>query len=122
MKTIYTVGHSTRSLTEFMDLLLSVDLDILVDVRSRPRSRFPWFNKGYLVSLLGEKYLWMPSLGGLDDEITEGQFQEGLAQLVKLADKSRAVLMCSEKDFKRCHRHTKLEPELRLKGFNIAHL
>lgn len=122
MQTIFTSGHGSRSFVDLMDLLLTVDFEVLLDVRSRPRSRYSWFNRAYLESFLGEKYLWLPSLGGLDKNITEEQFQAGIDHLTELAKVKRVVVMCSEKDFKRCHRHTKLEPELRLQGFNIIHL
>lgn len=122
MQQIFSAGHGQRSFADFMDLLLTVDYELLVDVRSRPRSRFPWFNKAQFDNFLGDKYLWLPSLGGLDKNLTEEQFQEGLSRLTDLAKVKRVVLLCSEKDFKRCHRHTKLEPELRLRGFNIVHL
>ena len=122
MQTIFTSGHGSRSVVDLMDLLLTVNYEVLVDVRSHPRSRYSWFNKAYFEAFLGQKYIWMPSLGGLDKDLTEAQFQEGMEQLTELARVKRVVLMCSEKDFKRCHRHTKLEPELRLRGFNIVHL
>ena len=122
MADIFSVGDGSRSFPDLMDFLLTVDLEVLVDVRSRPRSRFSWFNKAYFETFLGEKYLWLPSLGGLDKNITEKQFQEGMDQLVELAKTKRVAVLCSEKDFKRCHRHTKLEPELRLQGLNVIHL
>lgn len=99
-----------------------VDFELLVDVRSRPRSRFPWFNRARLEATLGERYLWMPALGGLDDSIAEEEFQSAIEELVKLAKVKRVVIMCSEKDFKSCHRYTTLEPEIRLRGFNVIHL
>jgi len=122
MFTCFTLGHGSRSFTDLIDLLLTVDFELLVDVRSRPRSRYPWFNKSRFDAVLGDHYLWMPILGGLDKGITEVQFQNGIDDLIKLAQSKRIVLMCSEKDFRKCHRHTKLEPELRLRGFNVIHL
>lgn len=122
MLTIFTAGHGTRSFTDFIDLLLAVDFELLVDVRSRPRSRYSWFNKSRFEIALGDRYRWMPMLGGLDDTITEKEFQSAIGELVELAKVKRVVLMCSEKEPQRCHRHTKLEPEIRLRGFNVIHL
>lgn len=122
MKIIYSAGHSTRSFNDLINLIESVDFDLLVDVRSKPRSRFSWFNKANFEVVLADKYIWMPSLGGLDKSLTEEDFQNGIDKLIHLADTKKIVLLCSEKDYKKCHRHTKLEPELRLQGYNIIHL
>lgn len=122
MKTVYSAGHGTRSFMDLMDLLLTVDFEVLVDVRTRPRSRYSWFNKARFEIALGNRYVWMPALGGLDETITEEEFQSAIGELLELANVKRTVILCSEKEYRRCHRHTKLEPEIRLRGFNVIHL
>jgi uncharacterized protein (DUF488 family) len=64
---LYSVGHSTHSKEDFTVLLKSANIDILVDVRSHPGSRWPQFQKEELevwVPNAGFEYMWMPELGG----------------------------------------------------------
>ena len=67
-KTIYTIGHSTHTLAEFLDMLHSFDIKILADIRSLPGSRkFPQFDKENLIISLAEtgiQYIHMTDLGG----------------------------------------------------------
>jgi uncharacterized protein (DUF488 family) len=69
VSTIFTIGHSTRAIGEFVALLRQVAVDLLVDVRSIPRSRTnPQFNADVLQKALAEAgitYRHLPSLGGL---------------------------------------------------------
>src|SRR3984893_3878979 len=69
MPTIFTIGHSTRTIAEFVALLRQVAVDLLVDVRSIPRSRTnPQFNADALPAGLvdaGITYRHLPALGGL---------------------------------------------------------
>ena len=69
MSTIFTIGHSTRTIAEFVTLLRQVSVDMLVDVRSIPRSRTnPQFNADALPKTLleaGISYRHLPALGGL---------------------------------------------------------
>ncbi|HKQ34846.1 MAG TPA: DUF488 domain-containing protein, partial [Nitrospiraceae bacterium] len=77
---LWTVGHSTRPIDEFIDLLSAYEIRLLVDVRTIPRSRHnPQFNTGTLTLSLrdaGLKYLHLPELGGLrkpkKDSINDG--------------------------------------------------
>lgn len=124
MKMIYSLGHSLRSLDELEAIIQSINFDYLIDVRTKPFSRFvPHFNKPVLEKVFGSKYLFMGRyLGGLDDDLPEEKFIEGIEFVCQLAKTKKLVLMCSEKDYKKCHRHQKIEPELRLRGFNVTHL
>ena len=67
--TVFTIGHSTRTLDEFVGLLKTYGITLVVDVRTVPRSRHnPQFNKETLPSSLkpsGVKYIHMPEIGGL---------------------------------------------------------
>lgn len=130
-RTIYTIGHSTRSLEEFLALLEENQVKVLVDVRTIPRSRKnPQFNQENLSRSLprhGIEYVHLAALGGLrshkqsdppssntawenasfrnyaDYAETEA-FQQGLAELIALASKKRTAFMCAEALWWRCHR------------------
>jgi uncharacterized protein (DUF488 family) len=126
--TILTIGHSTRTLEEFVDLLEAYDVTLVVDVRSVPRSRHnPQFNKETLPSSLkhlGIKYIHMPEIGGLRrpkhdsinlawknmsfrgyaDYMQTTEFTDNLLKILALARENRLALMCAEALPWRCHR------------------
>jgi uncharacterized protein (DUF488 family) len=126
--TICTIGHSTRTLNEFMELLNVYNITLLVDVRTVPRSRYnPQFNKETLPATLqsfGIKYIHMPEIGGLrhpkKDSINLAwknmgfrgyanymqtkEFKDNLLKIVALARENCIVLMCAEALPWRCHR------------------
>ena len=129
--TIFTIGHSTRTLAEFVALLRQVDVTMLVDVRSFPRSRTtPQFNLDSLPGELareGIAYRHLPALGGrrhrrkgeprsvngywrvpafrnYADYAQTEEFQNGLASLLALAREDRCAVMCAEAVCWRCHR------------------
>jgi uncharacterized protein (DUF488 family) len=123
-----TIGHSTRSLEEFIHLLKSNGVKRLVDVRSVPRSRHnPQFNRATLSPALHSArlhYKYMPGLGGFrhprPDSINTGwrnasfrgyadymqtpQFEESLLDLIELAKQEQTAIMCAEAVPWRCHR------------------
>src|SRR5579863_9525022 len=129
--TIFTIGHSTRPIAEFLTLLQEVGVDLLVDVRSIPRSRTnPQFNADALPGPLGDagiRYRHLPALGGLrhrkkgatpslntfwrvaafrnyaDYAATEA-FRTGLNELVALSRDNCCAIMCAEAVWWRCHR------------------
>ena len=77
---LFTVGHSTHSKKDFTTLLKSANIDVLVDVRSHPCSRWPQFQKESLeiwVPEAGFEYVWMPELGGWSER--ELKYLETLA-------------------------------------------
>jgi uncharacterized protein (DUF488 family) len=125
---IWTIGHSTRSLEEFLSLLKLHKIAALVDVRHFPGSRkFPHFNRENLEKVLPEQgieYVHLVELGGrrkaqkgspndnwrhpafrgyADYMMTE-PFSRGIEMLLKIAHKKRTVIMCSEAVWWRCHR------------------
>jgi uncharacterized protein (DUF488 family) len=126
--TIFTVGHSTHSLEEFVDMLKAHDIAQLVDVRTIPKSRrVPQFNAESLAAALpklGIDYLHLKSLGGLrhakKDSVNTGwrnasfrgyadymgtdEFRQGIERLLKLARTKRTAIMCAEAVPWRCHR------------------
>ena len=129
--TFFTIGHSTRTLAKFVDLLRESNVDLVVDVRSMPRSRTnPQFNletlpEGLAPWQIGYKH--MAELGGLrgkqrlaepspnaywrvrsfrnyaDYALTE-PFASGLAQLREQGSQHRCTIMCAETVWWRCHR------------------
>lgn len=126
--TIYTIGHSTRSETEFVDLLRSWSIARVVDVRTIPRSRHnPQFNKETLAGFLRNRrisYVHMKELGGLRrpvaDSLNSGwqnasfrgyadymqtaEFHEAVERLITLAAEKVTAIMCAEAVPWRCHR------------------
>lgn len=126
--TIFTIGHSTRTLEEFLELLKTHDVALVIDVRTVPRSRHnPQFNKETLPDSLkpaGIRYVHMPDIGGLRrpkqdsvnnawrnksfrgyaDYMQTKEFTENLLNLIALARENRAAVMCAEALPWRCHR------------------
>jgi uncharacterized protein (DUF488 family) len=125
---VMTVGHSTRTIDEFIGLLRAHAVARVVDVRTIPRSRHnPQFNKDSLPDSLrkaGLSYVHMSGLGGLRhakaDSINGGwrnasfrgyadymqtpEFAQSLKELIQLARKERIAIMCAEAVPWRCHR------------------
>lgn len=126
---LYTIGHSTRALDEFIAVLQAHSIQTLVDIRSLPMSRrLPHFNREPLERTLAEdgiRYQWMKELGGRRKKIRDDspnvelrndsfrnyadymlteEFQLGVSELIKLAEQSRTAYMCAERVYFRCHR------------------
>lgn len=128
MQPIFTVGHSTRSLEEFIALLQSHGVTQVADVRTIPRSRHnPQFNRDTLPQALaaaGIEYRHIARLGGLRhgipdspnmgwrnasfrgfaDYMQTAEFAEGLGELLDLARQRPTAVMCAEAVPWRCHR------------------
>jgi len=125
---VLTIGHSTRPLGEFFDLLKAHSVTSLIDVRSVPRSRHnPQFNGDTLpaaLELAEIRYshatglggfrrtsLESPNMGwrnasfrGFSDYMQTAEFAENLARLMELASHERVALMCAEAVPWHCHR------------------
>lgn len=125
---IYTIGHSTRPLGEFLDLLRAHDIAHVVDVRRYPGSRrYPHFGRQALAAALAEAgigYEHAPDLGGrrvarpdsfntawrsasfrgYADYMETPEFQDALARLVAVGRTRRTVVLCAEAVPWRCHR------------------
>lgn len=144
-KTVWTIGHSTRSHEEFESLLASQRIELLIDIRSFPGSRrYPHFNKENLSLALQENgiaYRHMPGLGGrrkpLQDSVntawrhpsfrgyadymqTPG-FREEIAILEGLAKNARTAYMCSEAPWWKCHRAL-VSDYLKIHGWMVWHI
>jgi len=143
MACIFTIGHSTHSLDEFLDLLRGAGIELLVDVRRYPSSRrFPWFNGPSLAQTLsgtGIAYAHEEALGGRRDPAPDsanggwrvGQFRgyadhmaspEFRSALGRLgAESRRTCVMCAEAQWWRCHRRL-LSDALVARGVEVVHL
>jgi uncharacterized protein (DUF488 family) len=126
--TIYTVGHSTRTLEDFLAILKAHNIELLADVRSFPASRrYPHFGREALEGSLtaaGISYAWLPALGGrrktlpdspngawrnasfrgYADYMQTPEFAAGLGALESSAREKSTAIMCSEAVPWRCHR------------------
>jgi len=113
-KIVYLIGHGNMKLDEFLKILKEKKVDMLVDVRSAPFSRYvPDFNKENLKEFLLKNnidYVHMGSiLGGRHPEgfnkyMNSNEFKKGIAILQEGINGSRAAIMCSEIDYRKCHR------------------
>jgi len=138
---IYAIGHSDHSLEQFLALLQSHGVEVLVDVRSQPYSRWtPQFNHDSLklaVERAGLVYVYLgDALGGRpsDPALYDGEhpayermaatpaFQVGLARLQELARERVAAIMCSEGDYTHCHRALLIAPPLQAAGWKVLHI
>ena len=129
MATLYTIGHSTRTVEELIGVLAAHSIETLVDIRAFPRSRrLPYFNRESLEKTMpaaGIRYVWMKELGGrrkkslpqspnvalrndsfrnYADHMLTPEFERAMAELVQLSESSRTAYMCAERVYFRCHR------------------
>jgi uncharacterized protein (DUF488 family) len=132
MKTIYTIGHSTRPIQLFLDMLQSFGVKTVADIRSFPRSRWqPQFNQKALANSLHEagiQYIHFPELGGKADtqplfseRLNTGSLDEVVAHLTKLAEEQTLAYMCAEADWRNCHRAV-LSTYLQPRGWHVLHI
>jgi uncharacterized protein (DUF488 family) len=125
MSTIYTIGHSNHPLEKFLALLRKHRIQLVVDVRSSPYSRFvPHFNRKALEGTLRKEGIDYRFLGDkLGGKRPEGMVdQEGIEEVAALAQQFRTVLLCAEENPDQCHRKSLLAPLLRKRGFTIHHI
>src|SRR5687768_2878436 len=150
--TIYTVGHSNLSIEQFLRLLAQHGIEVVVDVRSAPYSRYtPHFNHDALASTLkqmGIEHRYAGEyLGGRPKDPTcykNGQlpdgkadylklvdyqavatrpwYQKGIARLLEIATDKTTALLCSEEDPHQCHRHHLIAQSLIEKGISVEHI
>lgn len=126
--TIWTIGHSTRTIEAFLAVAAAHQLEAIVDVRRFPASRrLPQFAGAALAQALAEQgiaYHWLPSLGGrrrpepgsvntawrhpafrgYADHVASEEFAGGLFELLMIANGLRTAVMCAEMLWWRCHR------------------
>jgi uncharacterized protein (DUF488 family) len=130
--TIYTIGHSNHAWGRFLELLATAQIEIVIDVRSYPRSRWAHFNKEILQQGLGtagiEYQFAGAELGGKTKDMSYDQiaatasFQSALGSVIAIAATMRAALLCSEHEPLACHRCLLLGRHLVKRGMKVAHL
>jgi uncharacterized protein (DUF488 family) len=128
MVTIFTIGHSTRSIEDFLQLLQIHVVEHVVDIRAFPGSRSnPQFGQDQLRGSLGDagiQYTHLASLGGrrrvpstdasaawrnasfraYADYLQTPEFAAGLEELIEMGSRRQVVIMCAEAVPWRCHR------------------
>jgi uncharacterized protein (DUF488 family) len=146
--TVFTIGHSTRSFDELVEVLAAHGVAQLVDIRSIRRSRTnPQFNEATLPRRLqrrGIRYVALPALGGRRPKAPErprksnaawqhsafrnyadyaltAPFRAGIAELLALAREAPSAIMCSEAPWWRCHRRI-VADHLLARGVPVVHL
>jgi len=138
---IYTIGHSSMTQESFVDILKSFKIDIVVDVRSSPYSKFvSHFNRENIKKSLienGMRYIFLGDyIGGKprDKKYYENgkvnyrlisksdRYSEGINRIIELNNENDIVLMCSEEDPYNCHRHNLITQTLVKKGFEVIHV
>ena len=143
--TIWTIGHSTRSLKEFVTLLQDHNIKLLADIRYYPGSgRYPQFDKEGLERSMPEngiKYIHLMQLGGrrkanpnslngswrhpafrgYADYMETDEFKAAINRLEGLASAEPTVIMCSEAVWWSCHRSL-VADYLKARGWKVLHI
>jgi uncharacterized protein (DUF488 family) len=142
---IWTIGHSTRTFEELLEMLHSFSIELVVDVRHFPGSRkYPQFNKEsleinlprnniqyvHLIALGGRRKVnpysgntaWKNSaFRGYADYMETDAFREGVSELANKALQQRTAFMCSEAVWWRCHR-SMISDYLKVHGWKVMHI
>jgi uncharacterized protein (DUF488 family) len=142
---IWTIGHGTRPIDEFLAVLREAKVVTLVDVRSVPGShRHPQFGKTELresLTAAGIAYMHLPGLGGrreprpdsphtalredafrgYADHMSSPEFQREIGQLMAVATATSTAFMCAETPWQKCHRRM-LSDALTVAGWEVTHL
>ena len=146
MTRIWTIGHSTRTIEEFIGALEANEIKLLADVRLLPGSkRYPQFNQEDLAKSLSRRgigYEHFPELGGrrkakkdsrntawrnesfrgYADHMETVEFASGIARLQEMGDRhGAAAIMCAEAVWWRCHRSL-IADYLKVQGIEIIHI
>jgi uncharacterized protein (DUF488 family) len=142
---VWTVGHSSRPLPTFLELLAQYGIQAIADVRRFPGSkRQPAYAQPALRASLARQgigYVWLPALGGrrrpradspntawrnesfrgYADHMASAEFASGMDELLALAAESRTAMMCAEAVWWRCHRGL-IADVLSMAGIEVLHM
>lgn len=145
MHTIYTVGHSTHTIEQFIDILKKYGIEEVVDIRTVPKSRHnPQFNLDLLADVLNKNqigYIHIKELGGfrrpVKDSVNKGwehpafrgfadymqtkEFEKGIHHLLALANTKTVVIMCAEAVPWKCHRRL-ISDSLLIRGIKVIEI
>ena len=144
--TVFTIGHSTRTIDVLLDALVASGIEILVDVRAFPRSRrHPQFNRDALEAALASRdirYSWHgktlggfrkpradsrhialrePAFRGFADYMDTDAFEDALNDLLRAAAHARLAIMCAERNPSECHRALIADAAV-ARGARVIHL
>ncbi len=126
---VYSLGTSRRSRPEFLDLLLNNSIEMVIDVRRFPTSKFEHFKQDQLSKLLLEAGIGYSYLGdelggyrsrGYQAFIDTEEFKRGLERLEKIAQQNKVAIVCAERFPWRCHRRF-ISLELEKHGWKVVH-
>lgn len=127
---IYTIGSSNRSIEEFLAVLDKYQIGEVADVRSFPASRFLYFQRENLISILQKRnisYLYLGDYlggfrkGGYGVYMQSDKFKDGLQMLEEASRKKKVTVMCSERFAWRCHRRL-IGRKLKERGWQVIHI
>jgi len=129
MATLYTIGHSTRTIEDLIATLQAHSIEALIDIRAFPMSRrLPHFNRENIERSLGDgriRYVWMKELGGMRKKSLEDspnvalrnasfrnyadymltpEFERVISEVIRIGEESRTAYMCAERVYFKCHR------------------
>lgn len=139
---LFTIGHGNADAHTFVGLLRQHEIELLVDTRSQPDSRFnPQFNREtlkHIVNTAGIAYAFMgDTIGGrpngeqfyfpsgkVDYDLLEqaAGYQAGIARLLNFAAECRVAFMCSEMDYHHCHRYHLITRTLVKRRVEVMHI
>jgi uncharacterized protein (DUF488 family) len=143
VQTVFSIGHGNKTIDEFLSELHSFDIRFLIDIRSKPYSKFsPHFSQQPLKAIVERnhiRYVYMgQELGGLPTHdtscFTNGKvdydklkekpfFKQGLQRLITANNQGiKVCIMCSESDPKMCHRSKVIGVELQKTGVSLQHI
>lgn len=125
---IYTVGYGRLRAVEFANVLKNHAIELVVDVRRFPTSKFWWFRKEHLKKILerrGIAYVHLAGLGGFrggyEKYMRSDEFKWSLSELERMAKRKTAALMCVEESPSACHRRF-IARTLEGRGWKVVHL
>ncbi len=129
IRRIYTIGYGDKNFEDFLKILRRLRVEILVDVRAFPTSKWPEFKKESLertLPLQGIRYVHLPELGGYrrggyEAFMESEEFKRGLGKVVRLARESVTCLVCVEPNPQACHRRF-IAGKLREAGWEVVHV
>ena len=130
MKKIYTLGTDRRSEEDFIEILLAYYIQLVIDVRRFPTSKFQTFRKGNLENLLrkeGIEYHFLGAelggfrKGGYTSYIITDNFSKGVDLLENIAITKPSVIICAERLPWKCHRKW-ISRELHKRGWEVEHI
>lgn len=138
---VFTIGHSNHLFSHFLELIQKNNINMVVDVRTSPYSKYsPHFNKKPFNKALtdsGIKYVFLGNkIGGKPRDVKfyhedklvyhrlekDKKYQDGLKELINLTKENLMVIMCSEEDPNRCHRHHLISQSLLKHGYQVSHI